>query len=278
METTTSEPIPPISPTSATLEASAVSSADSTEVTSAASTITGFPGIVIPSNTTLTRDSAFPSSVALETTATEAPFTEPSTTEASPTESTATEGSTTEAAAADATSTDATSGFLTSVLTESSAKPSSAPAETSSRAATTSRPSNFFPINNGTAPGASGVAEGGKPHGTGAVYNPLVTGISGPSGTGGIRFGNSTQTASGFSSAVTSSGGGGSESLTTLTTVSDGVTQTLVTALPAQTSGVARNGTATPTEGSNSGARRSMDTVGGALVAGVAGVLGMLLL
>ena len=64
----------------------------------------------------------------------------------------------------------------------------------------------------------------------------------------------------------------------TLNTVSDGITQTLVTAVAAQTSGIARNASTTATTGSDSGAGRPLDMVGGALVAGVAGMLGMLLL
>ncbi|KAK1780555.1 hypothetical protein QBC45DRAFT_104519 [Copromyces sp. CBS 386.78] len=251
--TTTSELIPLFPETSTTAEASVVSLVQSTtEVTSAATSTLELSSL-ISSSTAVAEATAFPSSVALETTATEA--------------------STTETAAADAPSTDATSGFLTSVLAESSTSPSSAAAKTT-RAAITSRPSGFFRITNGTAPGASGVA-GGKPHGTGTARQSLVTGISSPSGTGGIRFGNSTQT-SGFSSAVTTSRGG-SGSLTTLTTVSDGITRTLVTAIAAQTSGIARNASNTATTGSDSGAGRPMDMVGGALVAGVAGMLGMLL-
>ncbi|KAJ4421016.1 hypothetical protein N0V85_000361 [Neurospora sp. IMI 360204] len=150
--TTTSELIPLIPQTSTTAEASVVSQVQSTEVTSAA-TATFESSSLTASNTAVAEDSAFPSSVALETTATEP--------------------STTETATADATSTSGTSGFLASVVTESSTSASSAVAETS-RAAKTSRPSGFFPITNGTAPGASGVA-GGKPHGTGAAHQSLVT-------------------------------------------------------------------------------------------------------
>ncbi|EAA36074.1 hypothetical protein GE21DRAFT_1264 [Neurospora crassa] len=275
LASTTSELIPLVPQISTAAEISEVSPVQSTEVTSAAISTAELSSLEAsstavaedPASTssvaleTTTEDSALPSSVALETTTTEASVTE-------------TAGS--ETAGADATSTTASNGFLTSVVTESSASASSATVETS-RAAITSRPPGFFPITNSTTPGAS-VAGGGQPHGTGAAHQSLVTGISkSPSGSGGVHFGNSTQT-SGVSTAAPASRGG-SGSLTTLTTVSDGMTQTLVTAITSQTSGVAQNASTTATTRSNSGAGRPMDLMGGAaLIAGAWGVLGMLLL
>ncbi|KAL0474413.1 hypothetical protein QR685DRAFT_509773 [Neurospora intermedia] len=261
LASTTSELIPLVSQISTTAEISEVSPVQSTEVTSAAISTAELSSLEA-SSTAVAEDPASTNSVALETTTTEA---------------SATETAGTETAGADTTSTTTSNGFLTSVITESSASASSATADTS-RAAITSRPAGFFPITNSTTPGAS-VVGGGKPHGTGAAHQSLVTGISkSPSGSGGVHFGNSTQT-SGVSTAAPASRGGSGSRLTTLTTVSDGMTQTLVTAITSQTSGVAQNASTTATTRSNSGAGRPMGLMGGAaLIAGAGSVLGMLLL